>query len=448
MCDVTVRDHYPKPQHPLQRLFTSSCSTRVIVKHPGYGGHGTTLFTLSACDGRNADRVDYNTLHTACAIVACNRFDGWLSSDVPGQEVVEADEHGLIDASTYFFHVPSGDTSPSAAEESDFHYPIVPNFRTWPFPHGAIPRNWREAENDCRGRLQEHAVGPQECRLTRHSLKVQRAHIVPSSEKQWFGANSMDQYGNISGRGGQDVMDKSDNIIPFRADIHQLWDDYQFVVVPRGRGDGSSTWTAHAMTNEAEVIELYHRVPLHCLSTPAEYLFARLAYDIFPKILGFLQTGKPRWLWVPANDQSENPEKRLCSSSECRSFTVDQGRGRSSSPTKRSRQDADLDAAVDDETFECHGSIRKRPCMDVHYASSTDSGISGISQDGLSRDFQSGDDACQRTALEIDLAAKVHENAVRCGRGEGSSRAHSREWIPKWDADDDRESLRGRKRKR
>ena len=238
-------------------------------------------------------------MHTACAIVARNRFDGWLSRDLAGEEVIRADEYGLIAAATYFFHVPVGDASSTMPRQSNYHYSIVPNFRTWPFPHDAFPENWRQADSDGREearRLRELTLGSQECRLTRHSLKVQRSYIIPSSEKQWFGANSMDQYGNLSGKGGQDVIDKSDNIIPFRADIHQLWDDYQFVVVPRRRGDGALTWTAHAMTNESEVIELYHRVPLLPLSSPAEYLFARLAYDVFPKILGFLQTGKPRWL--------------------------------------------------------------------------------------------------------------------------------------------------------
>ena len=260
----------------------------------------------------------------------------------------------------------------------------------------------------------------------------------------------MDEYGNLSGRGGQDVMDKSDNIIPFRADIHQLWDDYQFVVVPRRRRDGSLTWTAHAMTNESEIIELYHRVPLHPLSAPAEYLFARLAYDIFPKILGFLQTGKPRWLLVPATDDPESLEKRLCSGSECRNFTLAQGRGRSSSPTKRSRQDADLEAAVDGEAVECHGSARKRTRTDVHYAHSMDSGISGISQDSLSAGgSERGDDAHRSAEREIDLGEEFDKSPTGCRRREESPDLHSlSRRIPVSDVDLDEELFRGRKRKR
>jgi hypothetical protein len=183
----------------------------VVVKHPGYGDYGTALLTLSGCDGCNGDRVHYDTLHTACAIVARNRFDGWLSSDLPGKGVIWADEYGLIAAATNFFHVPVGDASSATPRQSGYQYSIVPNFRTWPFPHDGFPKNWREAETDDREgarRLQELTLRSQECSLTGHSLKVQRSHIIPSSEKQWFGANSMDQYGNLSGRGGQDVIDK------------------------------------------------------------------------------------------------------------------------------------------------------------------------------------------------------------------------------------------------
>ena len=448
-----VREYYPKPQHPLQPISTSSRSTRVVVKHPGYSDYGTTLFTLSACDGPNGDRVDYDTLHAACAIVARNRFDGWLSGDLLGKVVIRADEYGFIAAATYFFHIPVGDTSSTTPRQSDYHYPVVPNFRTWPFPHDAFPENWRQTENDGREaarRLQELMLGSQECRLTRHSLKVQRSHIIPSSEKQWFGANSMDQYGNLGGRGGQDVIDKSENIIPFRADIHQLWDDYQFVVVPRRKGNGSMTWTAHAMTNEPEVIELYHRVPLHPLPSPAEYLFARLAYDVFPKVLGFLQTGKPRWLWVPAADDPESLERRMCSGSECRNLTLDQGRGRSSSPMKRSRQDADLDSTVDEETVECHGRARKRHRKDADHAHSVDSGISGLSQDSSSARGSDVDDGTRPSAeREIDLGEKFDEIPTGWRRREESPDAHSRSWqTPYYNRDVDEESFRGRKRER
>ena len=180
--DDAVREYYPKPQHPLQPLSTSSRSTRVVVKHPGYGDHGTTLFTLSACDGRNGARVDYDTLHTACAIVARNRFDGWLSSDLLGQEVAKADEYGLIDASTYFFHVSVGDAGSVTPRQSDYHYPVVPNFRTWPFPHHAVPQNWRQAENDSREKATRAYGG-----ITRMSSHTPLAQSTALSYRAFIG---------------------------------------------------------------------------------------------------------------------------------------------------------------------------------------------------------------------------------------------------------------------
>lgn len=451
----TVRECYAKPQHPLQPLPlpTPSRSTRVVVKHPGYGGCGATLFTLSACDGAGGDRADFDTLLTACAIVTCNRFDGWLSSDLQGKEVVGADAHGLVAAATYFFHVPAGGAGSSLPRPSDDPYPVVPTFRTWPFPHTGLPDHWRQAETADREGARdprELAMGPHECRLTCHSLKVQRSHIIPSSEKQWFGANSMDQYGNISGRGGQDVIDKSDNIIPFRADVHQIWDDYQFVVVPRRRRDGGLTWAAHAMTNDPEVMELYHRVPLHTLNSPAEYLFARLAYDVFPKILGFLQTGKPRRLWVPAADDPESLEDRMCSGSECRNFAFDQGRGRSSSPMKRPRQDADQDSPANVEAAECPSNVRKRPRRVAKRSQSVDSAISGISHDRFcTRDAQSNDGSPLGVDQEVDPGKKSNSGPTVCRRREESPdvRSWSRQNVHH-DEVIDEEMPRGRKRRR
>jgi hypothetical protein len=66
-----VSDDYPK--------FT--LSPRLVVRHPGYTDDGTNeLLALVATDrGLDAPGVQYGLVHTACAIFAGNRFDGWLS---------------------------------------------------------------------------------------------------------------------------------------------------------------------------------------------------------------------------------------------------------------------------------------------------------------------------------------------------------------------------------
>ncbi|KAF2158541.1 hypothetical protein M409DRAFT_61553 [Zasmidium cellare ATCC 36951] len=73
--------------------------------------------------------------------------------------------------------------------------------------------------------------------------------------------------------------------------------------------------------------------------TECQYMFARFAWDIFPKLHTFLQAGQPRRLSVCQFDGRKGT--RFFTPSECRAFTTGQGRGRSASPTKRQRTEVD-----------------------------------------------------------------------------------------------------------
>ncbi|KAK3614758.1 hypothetical protein LTR56_027038 [Elasticomyces elasticus] len=221
-----VREHYPKPKHPLEHTIPLRKPSRVTIKHPGYRGSGNTLLTLPATDGADHSSAHYDTVHIACVVIAGNEFDGWLSASQSGDTRVEPDACGLVKAGIYYFHVSAGKTLLVTAgaispQQPHLEYPIVPNFRCWRFPHTSLPRLWQQA-----GEGDESSERPQTCRLTltSHGRALQKSHIIPSSEKSWFNENDMHQYGNLSGRGAQDVADMSGNLIRFRTDIHQLWD--------------------------------------------------------------------------------------------------------------------------------------------------------------------------------------------------------------------------------
>jgi hypothetical protein len=93
---------------------------RIIIKHPGYGGNNNIL-KLPAYDGdETKGRTHYSTIYAACAIIANNRTDRWLSTSNSGEPRVEADANGLMPAGAYFFYV---DCSPEP-------YPVVLNFRS------------------------------------------------------------------------------------------------------------------------------------------------------------------------------------------------------------------------------------------------------------------------------------------------------------------------------
>lgn len=318
---------------------------RITVKHPGYGGNNTIL-ALPACDGASAaGKAHYSTIHSACAIVANNRKDGWLSSARSGLPRTCADSEGLIPAGVYYFHV---DT-----ETNLDPYPIVPNFRAWVFPHDNLPSLWHESVQTA-AVIEPHTAS-ETCRLTNKRLACENAHVMPSAEKSWFADNEMDKYGELGGRTGQDVADSPANSIRLRRDVHLLWDNLFFSIVPKKLQHGDSNglqWCAHSMVQDKELYEDYHNRPTEALTGRAvEYFYARFAWGLFPKVIGFLQSTQPRRLAVRQPDGVM--EVRTFSTQECQDFTTGQGRGRSASPTKRSR-------GPDGKAYEHTGSAGQR----------------------------------------------------------------------------------------
>jgi hypothetical protein len=172
-------------------------SPRVVVYHPGCSDdNNNELLALVATDGStDAPGVQYGIVHTACAIFAGNRFDGWLSTmrDMTKGHVVTSQD--LLPVGDYYFHVP-----PEAGGATEFAnptlspYPIVPTFRHWPFPHSRTPAPWRDApiEESLAPTPAKQRDGT--CSVTNHRESTDSAHIIPASEKDWFGINSMDRY--------------------------------------------------------------------------------------------------------------------------------------------------------------------------------------------------------------------------------------------------------------
>lgn len=354
---------------------------RITVKHPGYGGNNTIL-ALPACDGASATgKAHYATIHSACVIIANNRKDGWLSSVRSGQPRTCADSEGLVPAGVYFFHV---DTEPDLDP-----YPIVPNFRAWAFPHNDLPSLWHESGQTA-STIEPRTV-TETCRLTNKRLACENAHIIPAAEKSWFADNEMDQYGELGGRNGQDVADSPANSIRLRRDVHLLWDNLFFSIVPKklehGDIDGLK-WCAHSMVQDEELHEDYHNRPTESLIGRAvEYFYARFAWNLFPKVIGFLQSTQPRRLAVRKPDGVM--EVRTFSTQECQDFTRGQGRGRSASPTKRSRgPDGKAYEHTDSAGQWCNLTTkRKRRSASSRHSLGVDSAVSDI---GPTSDLEDG----------------------------------------------------------
>ncbi|KAH7465342.1 hypothetical protein FOMA001_g17269 [Fusarium oxysporum f. sp. matthiolae] len=111
--------------------------------HPGYGKAPITndaqppirdaLISFPAFDDGG---IFYDIAHTACGILAGNKWDGYFSFDRQGETVVERPIDGILRERAYFFCLPQPRNS------SVDPYPIFARFGDWRFPHNDLPPCW------------------------------------------------------------------------------------------------------------------------------------------------------------------------------------------------------------------------------------------------------------------------------------------------------------------
>jgi len=354
----------------------------VSVYHPEYTDHGAVLLSLPATDGDSqTPGVHRDTIHTACGIIANNRFDGYISASRDPHAVHgDLDHTHILPAGTYYFHLPRPLEAPALTP-----YPVVPSFRTWRYPHDKHIPGWtdfRIEDEGILGSAEAVLARDQCCRMTNSKEAIQAAHIIPRAERQWFALNSMPSYCLLDPTAGASIIDRSSNGILLRSDIHRLWDTYRLFFVPKSSDDGTkTTLVAHVAAISAELLEMYHNVPLQELrGISKEYLLARFAYGILRQLRTFLQSGRDRWLIVQENDGSVKMSQYAASA--CAKFAEDQGDGRSSrSPSKSPKRrrdnadncDRDQREAEDKEFVNISDSKRQRLSAD-----SFDSAIAGV----------------------------------------------------------------------
>jgi hypothetical protein len=83
-------------------------SYRICFRHPAYPDSSNVLLSLHAWD-QAAGGIHYGLAHTACAIIANNRFDGYLSTARDGSSRIETEWDTCLPSHShgYYFHVPS-----------------------------------------------------------------------------------------------------------------------------------------------------------------------------------------------------------------------------------------------------------------------------------------------------------------------------------------------------
>ena len=228
----------------------------------------------------------------------------------------------------------------------------------------------------------------QACHLTRQSLAVDQAHIIPGSEEQWFMANQMGATSRaipvLQVPVARSAIDRDSNLLSLRTDIHRLWDQKHLTFVPKKDQDGHSRLVVHCLTNKLELQQLYHNRPLvEVHNKPWEFFLARFAWTLFPTAVDdFLGRRKPRVLQILQEDGQV--VEREFSADDC-DHLRNAPLPRSTSPKKRKagyNTDTHQDRGCDDgndESTSLSPKLRGRPSR------SFDSGL-GSSQDYVFED--------------------------------------------------------------
>lgn len=313
----------------------------IVFKHPGYSDYAkqNDLLRLYATDCIDGG-LHYGTAWLACAIIAGNAWDGYLTKEREGMRI-DMQEDDLLMGESYYFHVPLA----AQDVEKNIPYPIYPSFQQWSFPHSHLPPAWDgmlQAQRQTAEERNETILTPaasawsaavvsrdKECIVTGQRDCCMASHVIPRSELDWFNKNGMSEYNLNAILSESNVIDDLSNAVSLRGDIHKAFDDRKFSPVPK-----EGQWLVHFLPPTNDLGNLYHNTPI---AVPAGVsvmsLFARFAWAIFPSAK-LIESGHRRLLRLQVVKDGEGVEVvRNLNASEYRLAT--QPQSRSSSPRKR-----------------------------------------------------------------------------------------------------------------
>ncbi|KAK4984655.1 hypothetical protein LTR66_008419 [Elasticomyces elasticus] len=275
---IQLREAVPAQPADPSTVFSGSERSTIYFRHPGYPQFARQNILLKLYAFDNLLRgLHYGVAHTACAMVACNAWNGYFTT-LEGQRVdLQADD--LLTAENYYFQIPG---------QENTRYPVYPNFAHWAFPHDDLPPNWPDeldddAENSSPPRPPPSASGISQavqrrddgCLITHHHDFLQTAHLCPRAELRWFRENSLSDYNLNKSLQGNNIIEDVSNAIALRMDLHKAFDDKRTLGA------------------------LYHNTPLKLkrgISTKC--LLVRFAWAIFPGVADFLTRGPGRKIKV------------------------------------------------------------------------------------------------------------------------------------------------------
>lgn len=329
------------------------------------------IFSLQAYDiiaNEEGNRDNANgglhcgTALVACGIVAGNAWNGYFTLESHGEKLDMRNDQ-LLTGSAYYFHIPS-------ATGESLEYAVYPSFDRWAFPHGNLPTAWTQPaaapgspvipvarSNVTAAVLQRDSA----CALTGQRDHMEKAHLCPSSEGNWFLMNHMSRYNANQMLPSDFGTDDVSNAIALRSDIHTAFDDRTFVFVPK---EGS--WVPHFLVATHDLGRQYHNTIIQLdKGISLHHMLSRFAWAIFPLVQVFLLAGGKRSIKFLVFEEEEYKEKTEAMHAGAIKEMFFAPRARSQSPKKRKGPEnaQELDGQIEWKDG-CGREPKRRRCLD------------------------------------------------------------------------------------
>ena len=324
--------------HPLQHPTTPSENidlpgVDISIKHPGYSDRQSTLLNLPGFDNDGITvGIHFGTIKTICSILT-GSDDGFFTDVVDGPAIDLAFD-AVLGQGEYYYNIPN-----------NRQYAIYASFDEWPFPHETLPEPYSHAGP----RALSHTVSAitpvsaastvvvardKKCVISRDEDILQKAHLCPREKQAWFRRNAMLAYNSNAFISPDSATEDTANAIAMREDIHTAFDKSFFVIMMK-----EGIWNAHFLKPTVRMGALYHnmRVEIH-RNVSTQFLYARLAWAIFPFVRPFLQSGFKRNILVRV-EQSDGEFEWQNQQMSAEDINTKFFRPRSQSPPKNRRID-------------------------------------------------------------------------------------------------------------
>lgn len=173
------------------------------------------------------------------------------------------------------------------------------------------------------------------CIVSKHQDYIERAHLCPRHELDWFQENGMRRYNARLELSGDFITDDMANALAMRADIYRGFDECKFVLARK-----NGQWVTHFLEIIYELGRMYHNRPVDIpCGVSIEFILARFAWAVFPFVEAFMEQDPERLVMV--REKCPNGFHEATKTLEPAGFAqmLDASRGRGLSPKKRKASD-------------------------------------------------------------------------------------------------------------